>query len=72
MNKRNKLTNWQKISNALLRIVSGSTSIYKYGTPALLENTDEDPCDKCKYEIGENKKICSFCMKRLALNQYYR
>ena len=72
MNKRNKLTNWQKFSNALSRIVSGSTSIYKYGTPTLLENTDEDPCDKCKYEIGVNKKICSFCMKKLALNQYYR
>jgi len=60
--------------NQALRIhdVSGSTSIYKYGTPTLLENTDKDPCDKCKYEIGENKKICSFCMKKLALNQYYR
>jgi hypothetical protein len=69
MKKHNNLVRFKQW---ILSIVSGSTSIYKYGTPTLIDNTDEDPCDACKYEIGENKKICSFCMKHLALNQYYR
>lgn len=54
--------------------VSGSTSIYKYGIPTLINNTDEDPCDKCKYIAfsKQHKKICAFCERNLALNQYYR
>jgi len=57
----------------IIRIVSGSTSIYKYGTPTLTEN-DEDPCDRCKYVVfsKQHKKICAFCERNLALNQYYR
>lgn len=58
----------------IIRIVSSSTSIYKYGIPTLIDNTNEDPCDKCKYVAfsKQHRKICSFCERNLALNQYYR
>lgn len=71
MQKQNKLVQFKQW---ILSIVSGSTSIYKYGTPTLINSTDEDPCDKCKYVAfsKQHRKICAFCERNLALNQYYR